>query len=708
MTRRKLLALALSFVGCASIPPARYGVDDVDIVGMEDLDEAALLACLATAERERLTFNLGGTARDECGDPPFDRRGLHLGLWRWPWSDWPLYDRNVFERDLQRIERWYRARGYYDARVVSADVQPPAAATSDRVEEDTDCERDADDEGCRVELTVRVTEGEPVMVRHLEIATTEADARARGALPPGLLEDLHDAWRLEEGERFDEALYDRSKVRMLRVLHDRGLGCARVEGHVEIDPEAKTADVVVRIWRGAESELGEIRVVGHEDLREETIRGVAGLDPGDEYTEAALAEAQHFVYALGAFASVDVLGRPRRDDAGRCTGVVDVEIRVKPGRRLRYGVGGGVQAGTYQSSLQTVDVRQWDIHLLGFVEHRNFLGGLRRIRLEARPKLVFQPINDPFPTPRFGIDVRLNFQQPSFIERRTTLVWENRYDFGPDPNDRFFRHVLDSKIALRRSFYDGRVQASFGPHGNVFRVRDDVVATSSDFQVAFLELGLQLDLRDDSRSPTRGIYAAMDVQVARFLSWDYVRLIPDVRVYAPLGRVVAAARFRLGTMHIQRASADLDPVSQQLGPQLYRLRSGGASSNRGFVAGFLGDPSEASGDPARPFRRNSGGIRRWEASLEFRLPISEDFGVVVFSDAADVNREAEFRFDHLHLSIGGGLRYDTIIGPIRFDIGWRVRRAQILGEEDVDAGTNVRFLGLPINGAFHFTIGEAF
>ena len=41
--------------------------------------------------------------------------GMPVELWAWPWTDWPLYDPSVFERDLARIERWYRARGYYDA-----------------------------------------------------------------------------------------------------------------------------------------------------------------------------------------------------------------------------------------------------------------------------------------------------------------------------------------------------------------------------------------------------------------------------------------------------------------------------------------------------------------------------------------------------------------------------------------------------------------
>jgi outer membrane protein insertion porin family/translocation and assembly module TamA len=109
-----------------------------------------------------------------------------------------------------------------------------------------------------------------------------------------------------------------------------------------------------------------------------------------------------------------------------------------------------------------------------------------------------------------------------------------------------------------------------------------------------------------------------------------------------------------------------------------------------------------------PFTYNSGGLRRWEGSVELRVPVSEAFGIVAFADMGDVNRDPSFRFDYLRLAVGGGLRYDTIIGPIRFDIGVRVPGAQVVGSDDPPVGTNVRLFGLPLNGAFHLTIGEAF
>ncbi len=710
-TRPLLLLVALT--GCATIPQGRYGIHRLRLHGVDALDGRALRTCLATQERSRVEINLGASAEPTCGEPPFDAGRLRVPLWRWPWAAWPTYDRNVFERDLERIERWYRARGYYDAKVVAATFDPSSATDNDRTVTPDGaplCTPEDDDEGCQLEIQVSVHEGEPVLVRSLVIDGLDS-------LTPALRDRVREGWQLQLGGRFDEALYDRSKAAMLRILHDASYGCAdfgAVDGQprpVVIDPEAHVADVRIRIIAGPLSRLGEIRVVGNQDLSEEVIRAVADLSPGDTFSDARLDEAQHFVYSLGAFSSVDVTAVPQRGTDGQCTGEVDVVIRVAPGRRFRYGVGGGVLAGTYTVGQEETDVRQWDIHALGFIEHRNFLGGLRRVRLELRPRLIFQPAGgSPVANPRPGVDLRLQMQQPSFVESRTNLVSNLRYQLGPDPNDLFFRHTLNVPITLQRAFFDGRVSVSAGASFDLFRVWRNVNnAPVADFDLLLLEANGQLDLRDDSRRPTKGLFASVGLQIARFLSWDYVRVIPDVRVYAPFGkRVVLAGRFRLGVMHISRASDDLDAVSAALGPQLYRLRSGGASSHRGFLPGYLGDPPSSSGDPNAPFLRNSGGLRRWEGSIELRLRVTEDFGLTLFGDMGDVNREPRFRFAYLHLALGGGLRYDTIVGPLRFDVGFRIPRAQIIGSDAPDAGTRVRLFGLPINGAFHLTIGEAF
>lgn len=689
---------------CASIPKERYAVDSLTFQGVEEIDEYALRACLATYERPETSIDIGRTSEPLCGTPPFDSNRLRIPLWTWPWTDWPLFDRAVFERDVDRIARWYRARGYYDAEVTSVAVDPPAALQSDRIpSQDPPCERDADDEGCRVSIDISLREGEPVLVDEVHIAGLEA-------LPRDLRAGIREAFLLQPGERFDEVWYDRSKEAIQLALAEASYARAQVTGRVEIDAAAKRADIHVTIVPGVACVYGDIRVTGNGELPAGPIEAATLLRRGDAYRQSEIEEAQRAVYALGAFSSVEI--EPVIPEQGN---VIDVVVRVVPGRLTRFGLGFGVQSGQLELLGDAQSIPQWDVHLLGIYENRNLFGGLRRLRIEERPRLIFQnnfpavsPHRPDLQSPALGNLLTLEFRQPTFIEPRTRLVVGARWELGPDPFNGFFRHDVDARIGPERSFFDQRLYAFVGLHGNLIlktQPADEIQLEGpipSDYFVLFLEQQIRLDLRDDPRKPSRGAYFGIGVHEAGFFlpsSWDYIRLTPEARGYVPLPLgITVAGRFAVGALLISDADPALDPISAELGPLLYRLRGGGATSVRGFLPGDLG----ALG--------NLGGIRRWEASLELRVPLTADFGVVMFGDVGDVNDEESFRFDYLHTSVGGGLRYQTIVGPLRFDVGWRVPNMQVLGRPDaaVTQRSMVNFFLFQFPGAIHLTIGESF
>ncbi|HPB98376.1 MAG TPA: BamA/TamA family outer membrane protein, partial [Polyangiaceae bacterium] len=103
-----------------------------------------------------------------------------------------------------------------------------------------------------------------------------------------------------------------------------------------------------------------------------------------------------------------------------------------------------------------------------------------------------------------------------------------------------------------------------------------------------------------------------------------------------------------------------------------------------------------------------GGLTLWEASAEVRYPILGPLTGAVFADASDVTRDkTTFHFEYLHLSTGMGFRYDTPVGPIRLDVGYRVPGMQKIGgdldREERDPG---QIFGQPI--AFSLAVGQAF
>jgi outer membrane protein insertion porin family/translocation and assembly module TamA len=76
--------------------------------------------------------------------------------------------------------------------------------------------------------------------------------------------------------------------------------------------------------------------------------------------------------------------------------------------------------------------------------------------------------------------------------------------------------------------------------------------------------------------------------------------------------------------------------------------------------------------------------------------------------------QSDIRLTHLHFSTGLGARYDTPIGPVRLDVGYRVQDLQVLPYKSEAAaaaanpvnGVPPTIFGAPI--AISFGIGEAF
>jgi outer membrane protein insertion porin family/translocation and assembly module TamA len=149
------------------------------------------------------------------------------------------------------------------------------------------------------------------------------------------------------------------------------------------------------------------------------------------------------------------------------------------------------------------------------------------------------------------------------------------------------------------------------------------------------------------------------------------------------------------------------------------LFSGGPSSNRGYP--FRGISPHALIPAVAPesqisalntacedCRVPAGGFSLWEASTELRYDVSGPISAVAFCDASDVSPHTnDIRVRHPHLSCGAGARYDTPVGAIRLDVGYRIPRLQVIGGLTPDEQEPDTFpFGIPI--AIAIGIGEAY
>jgi outer membrane protein insertion porin family/translocation and assembly module TamA len=688
--------LAMGTVGCSTIPEGRSAVDEVSVVGADEVDADDIRDKIATSSNPRF-----------------------LGMFEGVVYDYAVFNRFILERDLARVERYYRARGYYEANVRAGRIF-----------------RISDDE---VQVEIVVDEGPMVAV---------AEVKVKGAsqLDPGLVEDLRaTALRaLPLGGALDEDGFKRAAANIKRMLTDAGYAWADVERSALVDIVAHQARVELSVEPGPKATFGEITIEGLGELPEEPLRTAIDIDPGDPYSTAVLEDAHRAALDLGVFSSVQLAPDLDAQEEQR---VVPVKVRAAPSTLRSVKLGGGV----------TLDALKSDVHLRAGWEDRNFLGGMRRLTVDARPGVVLYPLRinnwvapeQPLP----HAELRNRLAQPGLFEARTTgfiepnvRVFPVLLKTDPQPEDPVIGYLdLHGQVGLERRLWK-RIHGTISQHVQYalpFAYLGEISPFLSDIILTYPEIGLRFDLRDDPVHPHQGILASTTFQAAFHEGRD-LRVVPELAGYLPLGHryLTLAARTKVGflfpfnygdTIDKQLASPEAGMTEEEVHDlQLMYFRglfAGGPSSNRGYppqtisphaVVPFLNPQSQAAkvaagcqrGEPGYDPVLCSvpiGGRTLWELSLELRFPIAMPLLGATFCDAADVAPDVgEFRPDHPHLSCGAGLRYDTPVGPIRLDVAYRIPGMQVLDEDHSarEEGDPGDIFGAPINIAFG--IGESF
>jgi outer membrane protein assembly factor BamA len=681
--------------GCVkkAYPPGRYVVRDVELENVEKVEPSSVLAGLATAKSPRF-----------------------LGIWDGVAFEYQVFDKTLLAKDLERIEKYYQARGYYEAKVTAARVVP------------TDSHH--------VIVQIRVQEGQAVLTRRVNITGIER-------LPISVATDALKSIRLQPGKPFDQAVFEDSKSALGNTLADAGYAFVKVKASAQVDVAHHAADVLYEVTPGKAAKYGPIRIQGLTEIPEGPVRSNLLIHEGDRYSRADLHDAQDALVNLGVFASVDVHQDLSKPDSG----VVPITVYVRESSLRTVRVGGGVRA----------DVLRLAAHLRLGWEDRNFLGGMRQFSIDTKPGVTFFPAYLYNLAPKSVHLLPENYataelRQPSFIEGRTTGFVAGQFNIYPllyqnmQVTDRVLGYKeLIASTGVERAFFGFHlyVTPSYNAQANFpFTYQGgDRPAGLGTVLVLFPELVMHLDFRDNRVEPHSGFYISNSFQAAGWPTGGDVKDIrerPEVRVYVPISRgVTLAVRTTVGLLFPENYGKTLDARTAE-GKQalqdptnaavvadqeklLFRaFYSGGPDSNRGYPyeevgphgpVGFLVPTGvncvAAENVGTVQCTRPLGGLTMWEASMEVRFHIVGPLSGATFLDASDVTLgRAEFDFDYPHPSPGIGVRYATPVGPLRFDIAYRLPPYIKKEASRPPEGTFSTFLGMPL--AAQIALGEAF
>jgi outer membrane protein insertion porin family len=186
------------------------------------------------------------------------------------------------------------------------------------------------------------------------------------------------------------------------------------------------------------------------------------------------------------------------------------------------------------------------------------------------------------------------------------------------------------------------------------------------------------DTRDKPLDAHKGVYQTIDFSVtskALGASANFVRFLGQTSFYVPVRPwLVWATNLRLGLA---------EPFGNSDVPLSERFFSGGADSLRGFPINGAGPqrPVAVCTDPTNPatcvlIAVPVGGNMLFIVNSEarFPIPLKQGLGGAIFYDGGNVYSNINFRQftnDFTH-SVGIGLRYQTPVGPVRFDVGYRI------------------------------------
>ncbi len=601
------------------------------------------------------------------GVETLDGDSIKEGLACQPPSGWIIpkrtrLDRALIDRDRDRIVTYYQKKGFFDVAVTHINVQKVDKSSSN--------------------LTFHIREGDRSSI---------ADIAIKGA-PPELTKEHVSSLDVAVGQPFDHDSYTMAITTILARLLESGYAHATVDGSAEADRRKRQVTLRYTVKPGPRVRFGKIVVRGLKIIPESAVRNRLTIASGDLFHPREITASQKSIRELGRFGvvridfvdqSVNQNTNTNSTTKAEVTGDIAVTVTEAPRHEVRLGGGLGIDRNNFEVRGRA-----------GYTLHGVF-DPLLSFSAELRPAYSI---------------VRANTAQREFVgEARTSLTREDLIwplargravlTYRSDVLEPYSSRGGNVFLGLSKPFWGRRIHLGVGWRLELLeftRIDDTIDAAlreslglETPYRAGFLDQSIALDLRDSPLNARKGLYAELRLEEGGSFAggkFGYGRMNPEIRVYYPLlDRFGVATRVKLGW----KLWGEI-PITR-------RYFSGGSTTHRGFSQRRL---SPVAGD-IETSDIGIGGDKLVELMIETRMRIvkiaGEWFGVVLFADGGDVAVEGEsIDYGNLHWAAGIGLRYNTAIGPIRFDMGYRFNR---VGSQEIQSGD--RF-------SFHVSIGEAF
>jgi translocation and assembly module TamA len=439
--------------------------------------------------------------------------------------------------------------------------------------------------------------------------------------------ELVKGFKLRSGAAFRHVEYERIKSELARLASERGYVTAKFTRHqVEVDLDSYKANVHLHFEGGARYYFGKV-TFSQKVLGDDLLRRYLTFKQGDPFHLDRLLELQQGLNDSDYFSVVEVSsGKP---DAENLQVPVDVQLTARKRHRLSLGLGYGTDTGArakfgwqiprYNERGHHIDT-QASISELGYSLSTQYTVPIYNPRTD---QLVYSAgqVNEKTDSSESTLKtIGVSINRKKGLWRTNMSLNYQQEDFNVanvDDQTRLFIPGMNWSRVWGRDFWDSHM-------------------------INFFD-GVRLDL--GIRMSTTEILSDLNFS-------QYNGSIKSINRLAAAHRIIT--RGRLGYTNTE----DFDRL-----PASIRFFAGGAQSVRGYSYQSLG-PVDANGEV-------TGGQYLIEGSIEYEYSINPRWGVSVFMDAGNAVNNLD---DELEKGAGFGLRWNSPIGPVRFDFASAISR----------------------------------
>ena len=443
---------------------------------------------------------------------------------------------------------------------------------------------------------------------------------------------LRDAFGVKPSDPVDADTIAAAQEKLTRTAGKDGFPFAAIgQPAIVVDHATHTATLDLSVMPGDAKRFGTIVTApGNHVFDADHIQDIARFTPGSPYDSSALDDLRRALIQTSLVSSVDVKPVP-----GTTPGTVDIAVKLEPAPvhtiagELGYGTGEGARAEIDWTN-RNLFPPEGALTLRSVFGTQEQLGSVifRRSNFEARDRVLTVQLAAAH-TDRTAYDAR-TYSLSTTLERQSNIFFQKKWTWSvgaaleaSDEQD----VLIDTGLPRRRTYF-----------------------------IAALPGTLAYDGTDDLLNPTRGfrlggrLSPELSLQGAAF---GYARTQVDASAYQSLGdHLVLAERTRLGTI----VGAPRDEIAPSR-----RFYAGGGASVRGYGYQSIG-PRDPNNEPV-------GGRGLAEFSVEARIRLFGNFGLVPFLDAGNISTSPLPALDSLRYGTGLGVRYYSSFGPIRLDVG---------------------------------------